>query len=131
MRKLSGTRIALWTESSNDLAPLRIPLHHLGCEVVQAESFEQLGQWVKSHAIDLIVTGLSTDDQSAFELVAWLDEIADAPPVLVAGRALDMDLYLKVMRRGAFDCIGLPLDEDELARIVAAALETAGPRQLA
>ena len=129
MKKLFGTRIALWAKTANGLAQLRVALHRLGCEVVRADSFAQLGQWVKSRAIDLIVTKLAADDQSAFELVTWLDEIPDAPPVLVAGHALDMDLYLEVMRRGAFDCIGFPLDEDELARIVAAALETASPRQ--
>jgi hypothetical protein len=129
MKKLFGTRIALWAETPNDLAQLRIPLLHLGCEVLQAESFAQLGVWVKSHAIGLIVTVLSADDQRAFELITWLDEIPDAPPVLFAGRALDVDSYLEVMRRGAFDCIGLPLDEYELARIVAAAFETASLRQ--
>jgi DNA-binding NtrC family response regulator len=129
MKKLFGTRIALWSQRPNDLAQMRIPLLRLGCEVLQVESFAQLGQWVKSHAIDLIVTGLSAEDQSAFELITWLKEIPDAPALLVAGGAPDMDLYLEVMRRGAFDCIRLPLDEYELARIVGAAVETSSLRQ--
>jgi FixJ family two-component response regulator len=35
---------------------------------------------------------------------------------------LDVDLYLEAMRRGAFDCISLPLEEREFARIVSRAL---------
>ena len=43
----------------------------------------------------------------------------------------EVNLYLEAMRRGAFDCVGLPLDSHELARIVARALESRCARSVA
>jgi DNA-binding NtrC family response regulator len=129
MNQFADTRVALWTETPGELLEAEIALAHLGCQVLRAESFAQLGQWVESCSIHLIVTWLPREDQSAFEIVTWLEEIPAAPPVLVVGRGLDMEVYLEAMRRGAFDCIESPLDEDELARIVAVGLEASSLRQ--
>jgi DNA-binding NtrC family response regulator len=131
MNTLWGTRIALWSESPEDLTGIRLPLLHLGCEILRAESLAQLGQWIESGLVDVVVTWLSPENKSALALITCLDGTPNAPPVLVVGRALDMGLYLDAMHRGAFDCIGLPVDENELARIIAAALETAGLHQVA
>jgi DNA-binding NtrC family response regulator len=129
MNQLGGTRVDLWAEVPDNLVGVGKALVQLGCKACFAKSFAELGQRVKSHSVDLIVTWLDAGDQSVFELVTWLEEIPAAPPVLVVGRGLDLDLYLEVMRRGAFDCIGLPLDETELARIVGEAVESCSLRQ--
>lgn len=131
MNTLWGTRIALWSESVGDLTGIRLPLLHLGCEILRAESLAQLGHWIDSGSIDIVMTWLSEEDKSALALITCLDGTPNAPPVMVVGRALDMGLYLDAMQRGAFDCIGLPVDESELARIIAAALEAAGLHQVA
>jgi DNA-binding NtrC family response regulator len=129
MNQLPDTRVALWPETPSELSVVGNALAHLGCQVSRTESFAQLAQWVKSHSVDLIVAWLGNEDQSAFELVTWLEGIPAAPPVLVVGCGLDVDVYLEAMRRGAFDCIELPLDENEFARIVGAAVESSSLRQ--
>jgi DNA-binding NtrC family response regulator len=131
MNQLNGTQVALWTKGPLRLAALENALSRLGCEVRRTDSFARLSQWVTSHAVDLVVTWLSAEDQDAVELVTWLDEISGAPPVLLVYGALEMDLYLEVMRRGAFDCIGVPVDKTELARIVGAAVDSLRARQCA
>jgi DNA-binding NtrC family response regulator len=131
MNGLSETRVVVWAQKPLYLVSMENALTRLRCEVRRARSFTQLGQWVKSHSVDLVVTWLSTDDQDALDLVTWLDEIPGAPAVLVVVGGLDMELYLEAMRRGAFDCIGLPVDENELARIIGSAVELSHDRQFA
>jgi two-component system, NtrC family, nitrogen regulation response regulator GlnG len=122
MSEITGTRVAIWAESPNKLMGVQMALGQLGCEIRTADSGAQLIQWVRSGSVDLVVTWLDFDDQSAFELLARLKGIPAAPPVLVVGCALGWELYLEVMRQGAFDCLGIPLDLDELERIVGKAV---------
>lgn len=56
------------------------------------------------------------------ELLSRLQRVLAPPPVLIVTDKLDAHLYLEAMRRSAFDCLGLPLNEGELDRIVSRAL---------
>ena len=131
MNPLNEIQVVLWIKEPRRLVVVENAFSHLGCGVCRADSFARLGQWITSHATDLVVTWLSAEDQDGLELVTWLGEIPGAPPILVVCGALEMDLYLEVMRRGAFDCIGLPVNETELARIVGAAVDSSHARQFA
>ncbi len=115
-------RVALWAESPG-LEGVEETLTRLGARVGMADSLEQLVDWIESRSVDLIVTWLCGDDRGAFELLSRLENFSAAPPVLVVSCGLDVNLYLEAMRRGAFDCLALPQDENELVRIVAAATE--------
>ena len=117
-------RVALWAESPG-LEGVEETLTRLGARVGTAGSREEIEEWIESRSVDLIVTWLSGDDRGAFKLLSWLENFPAAPPVLVVSCGLDVNLYLEAMRRGAFDCIALPLEENELVRIVAAATEAA------
>jgi two-component system, NtrC family, response regulator HydG len=129
MKEFTGTRVAMWAESPTKLVAIENALARMGCEINRAESSEQLSQWMKSGSVDLIVTWLDFEDNSAFELLTGLKDIPAVPPVLVVGNGLGWELYLEVMRLGAYDCVGIPLDENELARIVGKAMETVSLRQ--
>ncbi len=73
--------------------------------------------------VDLIVARVCRSFDGALKLLAWLQGVREAPPVVVVCDELDFHLYLEAMRSGAFDCVGLPLNERELVRIVTRALE--------
>lgn len=73
--------------------------------------------------VDLIVGRVCRCFDGPLKLLVWLQGVPDAPPVVIVCDELDFHLYLEAMRRGAFDCVGLPLNERELVRIVTRALE--------
>lgn len=127
MKPPSGMRVVLWSDEANEWAPIEKALARLGCRLEVAASTGQVVRLIKSHLADLIVARLRQGWHQPLELLAWMKGVKAPPPVLVVSSDLDVSLYLEAMERGAFDCVGLPLNENELCRIVSEALE---PRRL-
>lgn len=127
--EFSDVTVALWSEKTENLPGLEIALLRLGLETRRAKSLAQLGLWVESHSVDIILTPACSRDASGFRLLTGLDALPAAPPVIVVCCGADMELYLEAMRRGAFDCLAWPLDEAELERILKAALESSEMHQ--
>ncbi len=123
MENLGDARVLLWGAQRDDLDALRERLEHWGLRVEGVNSFEELRAAVRGRKVDLIVTRLCGCFQRPLDMLVWLQQTPSAPPVVVVTAAADVDLYLEAMRRGAFDSVGLPLNEQELLRIVSSALE--------
>ncbi len=122
MENLGDARVLLWGAQRNDLDALGECLEHWGLRVEGVNSFEELRAAVRGQEVDLIVTQLCGCFQRPLDMLAWLQQTPSAPPVVVVTAAADVDLYLEAMRRGAFDSVGLPLNDKELIRIVSSAL---------
>ncbi len=123
MSSLAGNRVILWGAQQCDLNALEESLVRQGCLVHTVESLEELRAVMEGIDADLIVVRLCRClERVLLEVLGWMQE-APSPPVLIVADALDVDLYLEAMRRGAFDCVGLPLNENELIRIMSRALE--------
>jgi DNA-binding NtrC family response regulator len=123
MKDLDGARVLLWGAQHNDVHALRECLEHRGLRVEEVDTFEELRAALRAQEVDLIVTRLCGCFQRPLDMLTWLRQIPSAPPVVVVTVAGDVDLYLEAMRRGAFDSVGLPLNDKELIRIVSSALE--------
>ncbi len=125
MNSLAGNRVVLWRAPQEDLNALGKSLARRGFLVLAVDSPEQLRSVIRGQDVDLIVARLCRCfERPLLELLRWLQKVPAAPQVLIVADAMDVDLYLEAMRRGAFDCVGLPLNENELERIVSQALET-------
>lgn len=98
-------------------------LQRMGCRVERLESCDDLGPMIENRAVDLVMLPLEPSSCRPLELLNWLHGV-NAPPVLTLATSLDVDLYLEAMRRGAFDCVGMPVEEKELFRLISKALET-------
>lgn len=122
MKSFAG-HVVLWGAPQNGLDELGESLARLGFRVREVDSIEEARSAILSQGVDLVVTRLCECFQYPLELLSWLQHMASPPPVLVATEGVDVPLYLEAMRRGAFDCVGLPLDESELVRIITCALE--------
>ncbi len=123
MNPLAGNRVVLWGVQQNDLDTIRQSLARMGFQVLPVDSLENLRAVIEEQEVDLIMARLCRCcEHPLSELLASLPGAASAPPVLIVADAVDVDLYLEAMRRGAFDCVGLPLNEKELTRIVTRAL---------
>ena len=98
-------------------------LSRMGCRVDRLESFDDLNFLLESRAVDVVMLPLDPCSHKSLEMLNWLRG-HDGPPVLTMATSLDVDLYLEAMRRGAFDCVGLPVEEKELFRLISKASET-------
>ena len=124
MKTMAGHQVVLWGLLEGGLNGVEQSLVRQGCLVHRVESLEELFAVMHTHSVDLVVVRLCRcRERPLRELLRWSRESPSAPLVLIVADALDMDLYLDAMRRGAFDCVGLPLDESELLRIVSRALD--------
>lgn len=117
-------RVVLWGGGLNGLDDLGESLTRMGFAVRVANSIEEVRTAIQGRAADLIVAGLGGYFRHPLELLSWLQQVPAAPPVLIVSGGVDVPLYLEAMQRGAFDCVGLPLNENELVQIVSRALET-------
>lgn len=124
MNSLEGNRVVLWGARREDLNALGRILARQGCLVEEVDSLEELRNPVRGQKVDLVVARLCRCyERPLLELLSWAQGVPAMPQVLIVSDALDVDLYLEGMRRGAFDCVGLPLNEAELIRIVSRALD--------
>lgn len=130
MKPFDGAFVILWAEQPEELAVIEEILLGLGCRIQAVRSLEQLQGLIAGHSADLIVAALRQSFQSPLDLLTrqWRGEAL--PPVLVVTDMLDVHLYLEALQRGAFDGVGLPLDENELIRIAGRALEAHRLRHL-
>lgn len=132
MKPLEQIRLVLWTGKLGNLGTVEDTLKGLGCRVQRMNSFEQLRTAIEAHQVDVLAVACN----SARPVLSWLRGTpaplhTEAPPVLTLASAFDVDLYLEAMRLGAYDCVGLPLAEKELVRLVSQAAELHRSRHLA
>ncbi len=128
MTFLAGKRVAVWGSHPRALTPLEHCLESQGARTERVGSLEEVLAVLRTEDMDLVVAQLCQGFAHPLELLTWLGKEPSAPPVLIVAGAMDVSLYLEAMRRGAFDCIGLPLNETELLRIVSGALEAQNAR---
>ncbi len=122
MSEVIGKRVLLWGEPGCELEVLADSLGRWGMQVREGLSAGELYAAARSGEADLIVARLCRGFHPSFELLTRLRGLAAALPVVVVTD--DVPLYLEALRRGAFDCVALPLNEAELMRIVSRALES-------
>lgn len=145
MEPFEGKRVILWatpraleTDGARGLSAVTEALGRLGCQVEMLTSdrptavAERLpsssrvrrgGQRENTRRPDLILAHVCNKCRAPLEMLTRSNEHAHLPPVVLLATALDMPVYLEGMRRGAFDCVSLPLQEKEFIRILTRALQ--------
>ncbi len=116
-------RVLIWGPAKSEAAALTELLVREGFRAVYAESLEDAEAIVRAGQVDLVFARLAPDFDAPLELLTRLQAAPSAPPVLIVTEGSNVKLYLEAMRRGAFDCVGLPLLENEVLRIVSLAGE--------
>ncbi|HVB34822.1 MAG TPA: hypothetical protein VNJ52_10685 [Patescibacteria group bacterium] len=106
--------------------PLAALLVEMGCNVYLPETAEQLNSLLRDTTVDAIMVHVCPSRQQFLPILGR----PGIPPVLALLRHADKHLYLDLLRRGAFDCVPLPAQRDELKRVLSLAIED-GRKQMA
>jgi DNA-binding NtrC family response regulator len=94
-------------------------LARMGCQVRNVCKPEQFAAALENWKPDVLLVRLCARSKQ------WLTKLAEfgpLPPLVALAEGNNIPLYLEAMRAGAFDCVALPIDEQELLRIVSSAL---------
>jgi len=140
MEPFEGKRVILWatpraleTDSppqADELSAVSEALGRLGCWVDMLTSDQPAAAGERlarpnsgGRRPDLILAHVCNKCRAPLEMLTRSNEHVHLPPVVLLATAHDMPVYLEGTRRGAFDCVGLPLQEKEFIRILARALQ--------
>jgi len=127
MCALENVNVAVWTHRSEDQQAIELAFTHLGCSVDQVATEEELLRLARDKRLDLVAAALSADFLEPLELLSRGEETSSLPPIVVLADAWGTDLYMEALELGAFDGVSFPIDERELLRVVAAALQRTVP----
>jgi DNA-binding NtrC family response regulator len=115
---LEAASVALCGCEQDELKPVAAILGEIGCVVHPAETINQLDELLQSTAVDVIVVHVCPSRQQFLPILGR----AGVPPVVPLLRHADRHLYLELLRRGAFDCVPLPVQKGELKRVLSLAI---------
>lgn len=111
----------------DELEPLAALVEEMGYAVHRVETIEQLNPLLDTKELDVILIHVCPSRQ---EFLPILDR-AGLPPVIPLLRHADQHLYLQLLRRGAFDCVQMPSQKDELERVLSLAVQKSRKRMAA
>lgn len=116
-------RVLVCDDQPDVLEALRLLLKGEGYEAVTVDSPRALLRAARSEPFDLILADLNytrdtTSGEEGLELLAGLDALGNAPPVIVMTAWGSVDLAVEAMRRGACDFIQKPWDNHKVIAAV-------------
>jgi len=98
-------------------------LKSLGIEVVQARSCREASLlFTCQNVIDVVFAGTDLPDGSWADVLDVAQQSKIYLPVIVVSRTVDIELYLEVIERGAFDFITPPFLTSGVAPIIRSAI---------
>ena len=116
--RLKVASVALCGSEADEMEPVAELLGQMGYDVRRAQSLEQLNLLMKNEDISAILIHVCPSRQ---EFLTILRQPGMPPVIPLLGHA-DKQMYMGLLRRGAFDCVSLPAQRDELKRVVSLAL---------
>ena len=98
-------------------------LEALGIKVVHARTCREASQILKKDiGTDLVFAGLSYPDGRWAEALELAQQSKRYLPVIVVSPMADMEIYLEVLGRGAFDFVTPPFLTSDMAHVVRSAI---------
>lgn len=117
--RINGTAVALCGCEADEMEPVAELLAQMGYSVHRAETMEQLSLLIKNEDVRAILIHVCPSRQEFMPILGQ----SDMPPVIPLLGHADKQMYMGLLRRGAFDCVALPAQRGELKRVLSLALE--------
>ena len=101
---------------------LRDLLDKEGFNVLTASDVDKTLPFIDAQDLDLIVTDLKMPGKSGMDLLSMVHERRPAVPVIMITAFGNVEAAVTAMKKGAYDFITKPFDEDELLNIIEKAI---------
>ncbi len=95
----------------------------LNCEVLIAESGQAAMEMVKNNPIDVMVADVSMPDMDGIELMEKVMAHTPAITTVIMTAFGTIDLAVKSLKKGAYDFVTKPFDNDEFLRTLSKSIE--------
>src|SRR5579863_7535247 len=123
MQSSAPVRVVVCDDQPDVLEALRLLLKGQGCLAVTVDSPGALLRTVRGESFDLILADLNytrdtTSGVEGLDLLASLEALGNATPVVVMTAWGSVDLAVEAMRRGACDFIQKPWDNERVMAVV-------------
>ncbi len=127
-------RVLVIDDNEDILTAVRLLLGGRGFEVTTATSPDALPALLREHGFDAILLDMNfqRDASSGKEGLHWLDRILSSDPeaaVVMITAYGDVDLAVRAMKRGAFDFVTKPWQNEKLVATLEAAMRLRRTRQ--
>jgi DNA-binding NtrC family response regulator len=119
--------VALCGWEPDELKPVATILTEMGYSVHLAETIAELALLLKSEQIGAVLMHICPSRQEFLPILGR----SDMPPVIPLLRHADKQMYMGLLRRGAFDCAALPPQKGELKRVLSLAIERQNEKNIA
>ncbi len=106
------------------LGALGAILHELGYKVISRfDAASALAVIREGKTIDLVLTDYRMPGMNAEEFMTKLKELLPATPVVVLTGYSSVEVYIKALSLGAFECLTKPVKVKDLDRVLKSAFE--------
>ncbi len=122
MRPLEDVR-AICVGPKKEFGDIRGALENWGCDIKTSDTISDLHDALKMGMPDLIFVWLFPETRDLLDAFPVAKEFGPEIPVVAVTDAMNLDLYLEALKRGAFDAVGVPLNQRELLRITRSAVK--------
>jgi DNA-binding NtrC family response regulator len=97
-------------------------LEEAGMTVLTAHAVENAIATIEGQFVDLIITDLKMPGKDGMDLLALMRQQRPAVPVIIITGHGSIETAVEAIKKGAFDFVTKPLDEDELLIVIRKAL---------
>ncbi len=99
-------------------------LHHFGYKVISRPDAESALSVIREgEYIDLILTDYRLSGMKGIEYIAALKKRLPATPVIIITGDCSVELYIKALSLGVFECLNKPVSMKDLDRVLKSAFE--------
>jgi len=110
-------------DEKNYLLVMETLLAEEGYEVLTAESGEQALRLMEDSDLDLVLTDMKMPRMDGIELLSRIKEVQPHLPVIMMTAFATVDKAVEAMKKGAFDYITKPFENEELMLTIRKALD--------
>ena len=105
-----------------DQAKLEAIFRGCGCKLRYARTRQEAREILESNPVGVVVAESDVEEGGWREMLDDLQQRPDPPLLVVTARLADESLWAEALNMGAYDVLAKPLDAEEVARVIGAAL---------
>lgn len=114
----SSLCVLIIDDNEDFLEVLAMDVKELGFQVVSGTSADEAIQQMTKFKVDIILSDLHMDGKSGMDLLSTLRSQGNLIPFIFLTGAATKNIAIEALRKGAFDVLEKPVDENELRRVL-------------